>query len=547
MLNHHTQQKHYLQSLTEISDSSILSKYYNITDFFYTITEAFSNKIAFTNFGGNLKYSDLKKYSDRFSNYLLNDLKLKKGDRLAIMLPNCLQYPIVMFGAINAGLTVVNINPLYTAREFGHQILDSGATTLIISNECLKIISDIEVNNQIKNVIITSIDDLLQEKHSYKTIKPEIKMNNIVELSEILKYKNDEKIDINLDENTIAFIQYTGGTTGLAKGAMLTHKNIISNLIQINLWLNKYRSIEDEIILAPLPLYHIFALMIHCFVFLETGANNVIITNPKDSNFLIDLLSKTKFSTIVGVNTFFNNLLNNPEFKKIDFSNLQLTLGSGMAVQQVVADKWYNFTGCPITEGYGMTECSPGIMINPISQKLSFNGSIGLPLPLTQACIKDDNGKKLEINEVGEICIKGPQVMEGYWHKPIATKEVIDSDGWLHTGDLGRMDENGFFYIVDRKKDMIIVSGFNVYPNEIEEVLSSMPDILEVAAIGVPNSKTGEAVKVVIVKKNPELQEQDVKDFARCHLTAYKVPHIVEFLNELPKSNVGKILRRELR
>lgn len=547
MLNQNVHKNDYYQGLTEISDSLELSKYYNITDFFYTITENFSDKIAFTNFDWNLTYSDLKKYSDRFSNYLLNDLKLKKGDRLAIMLPNCLYYPIVMFGAINAGLTVVNINPLYTAREFNHQILDSGATTLIILNNYLNIISDSELGYQINNIITTSTESLLQEEQLNKKIIYKGEKNNILNLIDILKKQNDEKIDINLDENTIAFIQYTGGTTGLAKGAMLSHKNIISNLMQINLWLNKYRVIEDEIVLAPLPLYHIFALMIHCFVFLESGSKNVIITNPKDSNLLIELLSKIKFSTIVGVNTFFNNLLNSPEFENIDFSNLKLTLGSGMAVQQVVADKWHNITGCPITEGYGMTECSPGIMINPISQNLSFSGSIGLPLLLTQACIKGDNGEKLEINEVGEICIKGPQVMEGYWNKPIETKEVIDSDGWLHTGDLGRMDENGFFYIVDRKKDMIIVSGFNVYPNEIEEVLSSMPDILEVAAVGVPNSKTGEAVKVVIVKKNPELKEQDVKDFARRHLTAYKVPQIVEFLNELPKSNVGKILRKELR
>ncbi|RPD88726.1 long-chain fatty acid--CoA ligase [Luteimonas sp. 100069] len=516
----------------------------------------FRDNVAFSNMGKTLTYGELDARSRDFAAYLLGELKLKKGDRVAIMMPNCLQYPIATFGVLRAGLTVVNTNPMYTARELRHQLVDSGASAVLVMDNFGKTVQDVLPDTQVKQVITTGLGDLLGFPKGpivnfvlkyVKKMVPDYAIHGAIRFREALALGHKHElppVTITLDD--IAFLQYTGGTTGVAKGAMLTHRNLVANMLQASEWIGPRARPGQETIVTALPLYHIFALTANGLVFMRLGAKNILITNPRDMPGFVKELKREPFTAITGVNTLFNGLLNTPGFSEIDFSPLRLTLGGGMAVQRAVAERWKKVTGVTLVEAYGLTETSPAACINPMDLP-EYNGSIGLPVPSTDACIKDEDGAMLPVGEVGELCIRGPQVMKGYWQRPQDTADAIDADGWLHTGDMARMDEKGFFYIVDRKKDMILVSGFNVYPNEVEDVIAMMPGVLEVAAIGVDDEKSGEAVKVIIVRKDPTLTAEQVKAHARQHLTGYKHPRIVEFRNELPKTNVGKILRRELR
>lgn len=515
----------------------------------------FRDRPAFSNLGKQITYGELDRLSQQFAGYLLGELKLKKGDRVAIMMPNCLQYPVALFGVLRAGLTVVNTNPMYTARELKHQLEDSGASAILVLDNFGHVVQQVVREKPIK-VIATGLGDMLGFPKGavvnfvlkyVKKMVPDYDIPGAIRFRDALTLGQMHRLpEIDILPEDIAFLQYTGGTTGVAKGAMLTHRNMIANMLQAAAWLGDRINPGGETIITALPLYHIFALTANCLVFMRIGGLNHLITNPRDMPGFVKELKKVRFSAITGVNTLFNGLLNTPGFDEIDFSSLKLTLGGGMAVQRAVADRWKKVTGCTLIEAYGLTETSPAVCINPMDLS-DYNGSIGLPLPSTDACVKDDNGNMLPAGQVGELCIKGPQVMKGYWQRPDETAKVIDADGWLHTGDMAKMDERGYFYIVDRKKDMILVSGFNVYPNEIEDVIAMMPGVLEVAAVGVPDEKSGEAVKVVIVRKDPNLTAEQVKAFARENLTGYKQPRYVEFRTELPKTNVGKILRRELR
>ena len=518
--------------------------------------DRYRDRPAFANLGKVLTYADIDRLSAQLAAYLLGELHLKKGDRVAIMLPNCLQYPIATFGILRAGLTVVNVNPLYTPRELRHQLVDCSASAIVVLDNFAHTVQDVIADTSLKQVITSGLGDMLGApkgaivnfvlKYVRKMV-PDYALPGAVRFRDALKLGQRHALpEIVSGPEDIAFLQYTGGTTGVAKGAMLTHRNLVANMQQASAWIGANVRAGEELIVTALPLYHIFALTANGLVFMKLGALNYLITNPRDMHGFVKELSKIPFTAITGVNTLFNGLLNTPGFDKIDFSHLRLTLGGGMAVQRAVAERWKQVTGCTLVEAYGLTETSPAACINPIDIA-EYNGSIGLPVPSTDACIKDDNGNHLPVGEVGELCIKGPQVMRGYWQQPEETAEVFDSEGWLHTGDMARMDENGFFYIVDRKKDMILVSGFNVYPNEVEDVIAMMPGVLEVAAVGVPDEKSGEAVKVVIVKKDPSLTVEQVQAHARENLTGYKHPKYVEFRTELPKTNVGKILRRELR
>ena len=516
----------------------------------------YRDRPAFANLGKVLTYADIDRLSAQFAAYLLGELQLKKGDRVAIMMPNCLQYPISTFGILRAGLTVVNVNPMYTPRELRHQLEDSGASAIVVLDNFGHTVQEAIPGTRVRQAITTGLGDLVGFpkgaivnfvlRHVKKMV-PDYDLPGAIRFRDALALGQRHELPaVSIDHDDIAFLQYTGGTTGVAKGAMLTHRNLVANMQQAAAWVRANVKPGEEIIITALPLYHIFSLTANGLVFMKFGALNYLITNPRDMPGFVKELSKIPFTAITGVNTLFNGLLNTPGFDKIDFSHLRLTLGGGMAVQRAVAERWKQATGCTLIEAYGLTETSPAACINPMDLA-EYNGSIGLPVPSTDACIKDEEGRHLPIGEVGELCIKGPQVMKGYWNRPDETANVMDAEGWLHTGDMARMDEKGFFYIVDRKKDMILVSGFNVYPNEIEDVIALMPGVLEVAAVGVPDDKSGEAVKVVIVKKDPALTAEQVKAHARENLTGYKHPKYVEFRTELPKTNVGKILRRELR
>jgi long-chain acyl-CoA synthetase len=516
----------------------------------------YRDRPAFANLGKVLTYADIDRLSAQFAAYLLGELQLKKGDRVAIMMPNCLQYPISTFGILRAGLTVVNVNPMYTPRELRHQLEDSGASAIVVLDNFGHTVQEAIPGTRVRQAITTGLGDLVGFpkgaivnfvlRHVKKMV-PDYSLPGAIRFRDALVLGQRRELPtVSIDPDDIAFLQYTGGTTGVAKGAMLTHRNLVANMQQAAAWVRANVKPGEEIIITALPLYHIFSLTANGLVFMKFGALNYLITNPRDMPGFVKELSKIPFTAITGVNTLFNGLLNTPGFDKIDFSHLRLTLGGGMAVQRAVAERWKQATGCTLIEAYGLTETSPAACINPMDLA-EYNGSIGLPVPSTDACIKDEEGRHLPIGEVGELCIKGPQVMKGYWNRPDETANVMDAEGWLHTGDMARMDEKGFFYIVDRKKDMILVSGFNVYPNEIEDVIALMPGVLEVAAVGVPDDKSGEAVKVVIVKKDPALTAEQVKAHARENLTGYKHPKYVEFRTELPKTNVGKILRRELR
>ena len=516
----------------------------------------FGDRPAFTNMGKALTYSEVDQLSRQFAAYLLGELKLKKGDRVAIMMPNCLQYPIATFGVLRAGLTVVNVNPMYTARELKHQLVDSGASVILVLDNFAKTVQDVVGDTQVRQVVTTALGDMLGFPKGnivnfvlryVKKMVPDFDIPSAVRFKDTLTLGRMHTLPpVTIEHEDIAFLQYTGGTTGVAKGAMLTHRNLVANMQQASAWLGTNVKMGKEVIVTALPLYHIFALTANGLVFMKYGAKNILITNPRDMPGFVKELKREPFTAITGVNTLFNGLLNTPGFAEIDFSPLHLTLGGGMAVQRAVAERWKQVTGVTLVEAYGLTETSPAACINPMNLA-DYNGAIGLPVPSTDACVKDEDGKVLGVEEVGELCIKGPQVMKGYWNRPEETAATIDADGWLHTGDMARMDEKGFFYIVDRKKDMILVSGFNVYPNEVEDVIAMLPGVLEVAAVGVPDDKSGEAVKLVIVKKDPALTAEQVKAHARENLTGYKQPKFVEFRDELPKTNVGKILRRELR
>ena len=553
-----TQERPWLQSYPAGVPAEIdVNEFHSVADVFNASVAKFRDRPAYSNFGKVLTYGEADALVTQFAAYLLGELQLKKGDRVAIMMPNCLQYPIAIFGILRAGLTVVNVNPLYTARELKHQLVDAGVSILLVVDNFGDTVQQVIADTPVKQVITTGLGDMLGFPKGaivnfvlkyVKKMVPDYDLPKAIRFKDALKLgKRHSMPVVEVDHDDIAFLQYTGGTTGVAKGAMLTHRNLIANMQQASAWISASGvKPGEEVIITALPLYHIFALTANGLVFMKLGGLNYLITNPRDMKGFIKELKNNRFTAITGVNTLFNGLLNTEGFDEVDFSNLKFALGGGMAVQRAVADKWKKVTGVTLVEAYGLTETSPAACINPLDLK-EYNGAIGLPIPSTEACVKTDDGQMVPTGEVGELCIRGPQVMKGYWHRQDETDKVMDADGWLHTGDMARMDENGFFYIVDRKKDMILVSGFNVYPNEIEDVLAMMPGILEVAAVGAPNEKSGEVVKVVIVKKDPNLTEEQVKEFARANLTGYKHPRIVEFRKELPKTNVGKILRRELR
>ncbi|MGQ0801828.1 MAG: AMP-binding protein [Pseudomarimonas sp.] len=532
-----------------------LAEYPSIVSILESSCERFRPRPAFENMGKTISYDDLDRLSRAFAAYLIHDLKLKKGDRVAIMLPNVLQYPVAIFGVLRAGLTVVNVNPMYTPRELRHQLNDAGAAAILVLDNFASVLAGVVAETKVRQVITTGVGDMLGFPKGaltnfvlkyVKKVIPDYRIEGAVRFNEVLARGQAKQLPgIVIEHGDIAFLQYTGGTTGVSKGAMLTHRNLVANMQQSAAWLSGAVGQQQEHIITALPLYHIFALTANCLVFIKFGGTNHLITNPRDMPGFVKDLGRIPFTAITGVNTLFNGLLNTPGFDKLDFSTLRLSLGGGMAVQRAVAERWKKVTGSTLVEAYGLTETSPACCMNPMDLS-GYNGSIGMPVSSTIVCIKDDEGKELPQGEVGELCVQGPQVMKGYWQRPEETAKVI-VNGWLHTGDMAKMDERGYFYIVDRKKDMILVSGFNVYPNEIEDVVALHPGVLECAAVGVPDEKSGEAVKVVIVKKDPSLTVEAIKAHCKDQLTGYKLPRYIEFRADLPKSNVGKILRRELR
>ncbi|TMH66199.1 MAG: long-chain-fatty-acid--CoA ligase [Betaproteobacteria bacterium] len=532
-----------------------VNEYASVREVFEESCGKFATRPAFTCMGKTLTFAELDTLSAAFGAYL-QGAGCKKGTRVALMMPNILQYPVCLFGVLRAGCTVVNVNPLYTARELEYQLTDSGAEVIVVVENFAHTLQEVVARTRVRNVIVTSIGELLGFKgfivdfvlRHVKKMIPAYTIPGAIRLSDALAEGRKRALErVPLGHEDIAFLQYTGGTTGVAKGAMLLHRNIVANLLQARAWLLPFMDAERrEIVITPLPLYHIFSLTANCLTFMTLGGENVLIPNPRDIPGFVKAMSKFRFTSFTGVNTLFNALLNNADFAKLNFSSLRLTLGGGMAVQEAVALRWKEVTGSPLIEAYGLTETSPAATINPLNLA-AYNGSIGLPISSTDVELRDDAGKAVALGQPGELCLRGPQVMAGYWQRPDETAKVIDKDGWLATGDVGVIDEQGYIRIVDRKKDMILVSGFNVYPNEIEGVLAMHPGVLECAAIGVPDKKSGEAVKLYVVKKDPALTADAVLQHCREHLTAYKCPRDVEFRNDLPKSNVGKILRRELR
>jgi len=517
----------------------------------------YSDRIAYSNMGATLTFKQLDEMSLKFACYLQQDLKLKKGDRVAIMLPNILQYPVALCGILRAGLVVVNVNPLYTPRELKHQLSDSGAQSIIILDNFAHVLAEIIDETAIEQVILTKVGDLLNFPKNHiinfvlkyiKKVIPEYKLNSVVSFQDTLDKKDHQTLDpVVVSEDDIAFLQYTGGTTGLSKGAMITHRNMVFNLHQSKAWQgNLFDDVEVIIAITALPLYHIFSLQSNCLAMMLDGGENVLITNPRDFPAFVKELKKHKFVYITGVNTLYASLLNTPGFDEIDFSQLRFTVGGGMAIQKAVSKDWEKITGQPILQAYGLTETSPAAVVNPINIT-EFSGSIGLPIPSTEISIRDDQGQNLSVGDLGEICIRGPQVMLGYWEQPDETAKVMLPDNWFKTGDIGRMDGQGYIYIEDRKKDMILVSGFNVYPNEIEGVVVELDGVLEAAAIGIENQQSGEVVKLFVVKKDPKVTKDEIYAHCKKNLTAYKMPKEIEFRDDLPKTNVGKILRRELR
>jgi long-chain acyl-CoA synthetase len=517
----------------------------------------FANLPAFTNMGRTITFAELDRLSRDFGAWLQNGAGLKPGARVAIMSPNLLQYPIVLFGALRAGFVVVNCNPLYTPRELEHQLKDSGAEAIVILENFAGTLEKVLANTAIRTIVTTQIGDMLGFPRSLlvnfvvkkvKKMVPSWKLPGTIPLREALSRGATQKMtEPPLGHDDLAFLQYTGGTTGVSKGAMLTHGNIVANLQQTSAWWGGGLREGAEVVITALPLYHIFALTGNCLCFMNIGAHNILITNPRDMKGFVEELGKWRFTCITGVNTLFNGLLNTPGFAQVDFSAMRMSLGGGMAVQRAVAERWKQVTGRPLVEAYGLTETSPGACINPFIEGSEYNGFAGLPIPSTIVTIRDDEGRVLPIGETGEICIAGPQVMKGYWKRPDETEKVMTSDNAFRTGDIGFMTPEGYVKIVDRKKDMILVSGFNVYPNEVEDVIAMMPGVLEVCAVAAPDERSGEIVRAVVVRKDAGLTREQVIEHCKQHLTGYKVPKIVEFWKELPKTNVGKVLRREVK
>jgi len=533
-----------------------VDQYSSLIDMFETAVAKYADQPAFINMGATLTYRKLEERSRAFAAYLQNELKLQKGDRVALMMPNLLQYPIALFGILRAGMVVVNVNPLYTPRELKHQLIDSGAKAIVVVSNFARTLEEVVDQTPVKSVIITGLGDLLSAPKRtlvnfvvkyIKKLVPKYDLPHALSMRETLsRGRRMQYVKPVITGDDLAFLQYTGGTTGVSKGAMLTHSNVVANVLQANGAYSPALRDGSEFVVTALPLYHIFALTVNCLLFLHKGSQNLLITNPRDIPGFVAELKKYPFTALTGVNTLFNALVNSSDFSELDFSRLKLSIGGGMAVQKAVADKWQNITKTRLLEGYGLTEASPLLTCCPYNLD-GYNGSIGFPAPSTLIQVRDDAGNVLPQGETGELFGKGPQIMKGYWQRPEETAKVIDNDGWLATGDIGYMDEQGFFYIVDRKKDMILVSGFNVFPNEVEEVVALHPKVIEVAAVGVPNDASGELVKVFVVAKDKSLTAEDIIKHCRVHLTGYKVPKLVEFRDELPKTNVGKILRRELR
>ena len=531
-------------------------QYPNILAVLKESCQRFADKPAFSNLGKTLTYGEIYKLSGDFAAYLQKHTDLKPGDRIAVQLPNVLQYPIVVFGAMRAGLVVVNTNPLYTAREMEHQFNDSGAKALICLANMAHLAEQVVPKTGVKTVIVTEVGDMLPTfkrllvnfviKHVKKMV-PAYNLPQAVKLNDALaKGRGQSFSEANPSNADIAVLQYTGGTTGVAKGAMLTHRNLVANMLQVKELMGANLDEGCEVLIAPLPLYHIYAFTFHCMAMMLIGGHNILLTNPRDLPAVVKDLAKYRFTGFVGLNTLFVALCNNEDFRKLDFSSLKATFSGGMALQLATAERWKEVTGCAICEGFGMTETSPVATANPFSAIQL--GTIGIPVPSTLCKIINDDGQELPIGEIGELCVKGPQVMKGYWQRQEATDEILDADGWLKTGDIGLIQEDGYLRIVDRKKDMILVSGFNVYPNELEDVLATLPGVLQCAAIGIPDEKSGEAIKVfVVVKPGESLTKEQVMEHMRANLTGYKVPKAVEFRDVLPTTNVGKILRRELR
>jgi long-chain acyl-CoA synthetase len=529
----------------------------SIRDIFAQSCSRFAGSPAFTNMGRTITYAELDRLSRDFGAWLQSGAGLARGARVAIMMPNCLQYPVALFGALRAGFVVVNCNPLYTPRELEHQLNDSGAEAIVILENFCKTLQAVIDKTQVRKVVTTQLGDLLGFPKSLianyvvkrvKKLVPEWSIPGTIAMPAVLAAGRRMKLDEPpLGHDDLAFLQYTGGTTGVSKGAMLTHGNIVSNLLQTSGWWGARMREGGEVIITALPLYHIFALTANCLAFMKIGAENVLITNPRDLPNFVKELGKHRFTCITGVNTLFNALMNTPGFAQLDFSALKMSLGGGMAVQRAVAERWKQVTGKPLVEAYGLTETSPGACVNPLVEGAEYNGYAGLPLPSTMITIRDDDARILPLGETGEIVIAGPQVMKGYWNRADETAKVMTADGAFRTGDIGYMTPEGYVKIVDRKKDMILVSGFNVYPNEVEDVIAMMPGVLEVCAVAAPDEHSGEVVRVAIVRKDPALTREQVIAHCKQHLTAYKVPKVVEFWKELPKTNVGKVLRREVK
>ena len=525
-------------------------------DLFDSATREFASKTAYISMGASLSYAELDRRSAQFAGYL-QSIGVGKGDRVALMMPNLLQYPIALFGTLRAGAVVVNCNPLYTPRELEHQLKDSGTTTIVILENFAHTLEKVIGQTAVRHVVVTSIGEMLSGVKGAIVNLVVRKVKKLVppwHLPQAITFKAAlgkgsgrpyQRPSINAAD--IAFFQYTGGTTGVSKGAILTHGNIVANVIQAQAWIDRVIRKGEEFIVTALPLYHIFALTANCLTFMRIGATNLLIANPRDLPNFIKEWRKYPVTVFTGVNTLFNALLNNEEFRRLDFSSLRLTLGGGMAVQKAVADRWHAVTSTTLTQAYGLTETSPAATINPLIEGNGFNGAIGLPIPSTEVSIRDDLGAELVVGETGEICIRGPQVTQGYWQRPDETEKVFFADGFLKTGDMGYVDAQGYVYLVDRKKDMILVSGFNVYPNEVEDVIALHPDVVEVAAIGVPDEQSGEVVKAFVVRSNESLTAEDIIKHCKENLVNYKCPKQIEFRKELPKTNVGKILRRALR
>ena len=530
--------------------------YGSIVDVFHNSVKKFGGRPGYTNMGVSQTYAETGAYVDQFASYLQNVLKLPRGERVAVMMPNVLQYPVAVFGILQAGCVVVNVNPLYTPRELEHQLKDAGVSTIVVLENFANTLELVLPRTPVKNVVVASVGDMLGllkgtlvnfVLRKVKKMVPEYRIAQAVRFKDALaqgKQQPFKPLALTLED--LAFLQYTGGTTGVAKGAELTHGNIVANMQQAGEWIKSKVVDGEETVVTALPLYHIFSLTVNLMIFTKAGAKNILITNPRDIPGFVKELKNNQVTVLTGVNTLFNALVHNPDFAGIDFSTWKISLGGGMAVQKAVAQEWKRITGTPLIEAYGLTETSPGVCVNPLNIP-EYTGSIGLPIPNTDVQIRDNEGREVPLGEAGELWVKGPQVMRGYWQRADETAKAIDAQGYLATGDVAIMNAQGYVKLVDRKKDMIVVSGFNVYPNEVEDVVAEMPGVLEVACVGVNSEKSGEAIKLFVVKKDPALTAEDIIAFCRQNLTAYKVPKDIEFRQELPKSNVGKILRKELR